>query len=222
MRGSLAGYALVFLAGFGVGFMYHHIAAHITHHVDAADTPARLRSVEARLAQLEARTSSATSLAMLPAGAGGLPAGADAAAAAALPAPDAIASAEASSAHRVRKRRRSIIKGAPSLDGCPAGRKPYHVVLTAQDSTYQAWQTRIMLHHLRRIQRSNPCTEITGFTRLLSSADGRRDALADEIPTVTARALEGGSACEHTTSNSCDMGFPVMNRPHAVTQLLAK
>ena len=212
MRGSLAGYALVFLSGFGVGFMYHHIAAHITHHVDEADTPARLRSVEARLAQLEARSSAAASL-------HALPAGDHAAALAALPAPEILADA-APAKGRTRGRKRHPVPAA--LDGCPAGRKPYHVVLTAQDSTYQAWQTRIMLHHLRRIQRSNPCTEISGFTRLLSSADGRRDALADEIPTVTAKALEGGSACEHTDANSCDMGFPVMNRPHAVTQLLAK
>lgn len=107
------------------------------------------------------------------------------------------------------------------IAGCPPGRKPYHVILTAQDSTYQAWQTRIMVHHLRRIQRSNPCSEITGFTRLLSSQNGGPDGLMDEIPTVLAKELNQGQSCRHTGENSCDMGFPVMNRPHAVTQLLA-
>ena len=34
--------------------------------------------------------------------------------------------------------------------------------------------------------------------------------------------LEPGSGCrDDPSSNSCDMGFPVMNRPHAVTQFLA-
>ena len=50
---------------------------------------------------------------------------------------------------------------------------------------------------------------------------GRRDELADEIPTVTAKELEHGAGCQSTGMNTCDMGFPVMNRPHAITQLLA-
>ena len=50
---SLAGYALCFVAGFGLGFVYHHIASYATSNepVDAA----RMRSFEIRLAQLEAR-----------------------------------------------------------------------------------------------------------------------------------------------------------------------
>ena len=35
-------------------------------------------------------------------------------------------------------------------------------------------------------------------------------------------ALDQGSGCHDGTENTCDMGFPVMNRPHAVTQFLAK
>ena len=123
---------------------------------------------------------------------------------------------------RPRPQQQQQHAAAQPSDGCPPGRKPYHVVLTAQDSTYQAWQTRIMYYHLRKLQKANPCTEITGFTRLLSSPNGARDALADEIPTVTAKALDGGQACRGTSENSCDMGFPVMNRPHAITQFLAQ
>ena len=70
--------------------------------------------------------------------------------------------------------------------------------------------------------KANPCSEIGGFTRLLSSNDGRLDDLAKDIPTVTAKALDQGGACKDTGENTCDMHFPVMNRPHAVTQLLAK
>jgi len=78
-----------------------------------------------------------------------------------------------------------------------------------------------MVHHLRQLMRQ-PCTEITGLTRLLSSPNGKLDDLARDITTVTATALDGGSACQDSDRNTCDMGFPVMNRPHAVSQLLAK
>ena len=55
MKGSLAGYTLAFIAGFGVGCMYHHIASSATAGAHELDGSARMRSVEARLAQLEAR-----------------------------------------------------------------------------------------------------------------------------------------------------------------------
>ena len=58
---------------------------------------------------------------------------------------------------------------------CPPGRRPYHTILTAQASTYQRWQTLIFYHHFRKAQRMNPCTEMTGFTRLLSSPGGGAD-----------------------------------------------
>ena len=53
---SLAGFAVAFMAGYGLGFMHHHIAHVATeHNGDSLDGSTRLRSVEARLAQLEAR-----------------------------------------------------------------------------------------------------------------------------------------------------------------------
>ena len=62
--GSLPGYALIFVAGFFVGFMYSHIASDVhAHDTLAVDGSVRLRSMEARLAQLEARA------AVVPAGA---------------------------------------------------------------------------------------------------------------------------------------------------------
>lgn len=242
---SLAGFALCFIAGYGLGFTHHHIASFATSSDGPSDV--RLRSVEARLAQLEAlqvhnhgvfvpgaETSQAVAQTRR------LTAHDDAtkaavaidnvhdsgkyhAAAAAVAA--AAAGATAANANPfgigALTSEATVQKRNDDIPGCPPGRKPYHVILTAQDSTYQAWQTRIMVHHLRRIQRGNPCSEITGFTRLLSSPNGGPDSLMDEIPTVLAKELTQGQSCRNTNENSCDMGFPVMNRPHAVTQLLA-
>ena len=98
--------------------------------------------------------------------------------------------------------------------------KKYHVILTAQDSVYQAWQTRVMYYHYKKQKALDPCGEIGGFTRMLNS--GRSDALMDEMPTIVVDQLDQGNGCKHTKENTCDMGFPVMNRPHGVQQLLQK
>lgn len=228
-RGPLIGYALVFLCGFGVGFMYHHIAS-MAHTALAGDEDrgvlSRLRSVEARLAALEADRAAS----------GGAQPTATLSAdmdAAALATPNASLARTPFNRPLTTKKsmgRKGRAEAAEALEaasdgadkaGCPKGRKPYHVVLTAQDSTYQAWQTRVMFYHFKKLQRANPCTEMTGFTRLLSSPSGRHDAMSAEIPTVTAKELEKGGGCRSSSENTCDMGFPVMNRPHAVTQFLA-
>jgi hypothetical protein len=223
-RGSLAGYALSFIVGFGLGGFYHHIAHFATSTEAVSDV--RVRSVEARLAQLEARLALEPTGRALAVGLGAPPGGSTAASTRAAAAASASAAASATALTRTTlseedQQQRPLLSASSSDGGCPAGRKPFHVILTAQDSPYQAWQTRIMVHHLREIRKANPCTEMTGFTRLLSSPKGNLDALASEIPTVTARALDGGNGCRHGGGDTCDMGFPVMNRPHAVTQLLA-
>ena len=214
---SLMLVAVSFVAGVLVGFSYHHIIDE--HHEDTAHavlshaprpgpSETQWQRFEARLAALEQRekrepaTASATEA--LPKPAKRMPTAAGAAAGAAM---HHHASTAASSA---------------GVDGCPAGRKPYHLLLTAQDSVYQAWQTRVMYYHFKKLQRSNPCTEMTGFTRMLNSDGAKRDGLMDEMPTVLVHALDHGSGCRDTGENTCDMGFPVMNRPHGVTQLLAK
>ena len=46
-----------------------------------------------------------------------------------------------------------------------------------------------MHYHFRKIQKANPCTEMTGFTRLLASANGDPDDLMDYMPTVTVSQL---------------------------------
>ena len=75
-----------------------------------------------------------------------------------------------------------------------------------------------MYYHFKKLQAANPCTEMTGFTRMLNSVGAKPDGLMDEIPTVLVNALDQGSGCRAGTENTCDMGFPVMNRPHGVTR----
>jgi hypothetical protein len=93
---------------------------------------------------------------------------------------------------------------------CPPGRRPYHTILTAQASTYQRWQTLIFYHHFRKAQRMNPCTEMTGFTRLLASSNGGPDDLMDYMPTVTVSQLGFDKT----------RGFQVINRPWTMLQFL--
>ncbi|KAL1504143.1 hypothetical protein AB1Y20_010552 [Prymnesium parvum] len=247
----LLGYGLTFATGFFFGFMYHHIAS-MAHGDLAGDSSPRIRSLESRLAALEGRlslseqhhhkasraapsTETARSLlrrlksrrgssepARLATDAGEQPMS-----------PDSTGEDEgdqdetgqsSQGAEKLAQPAESAAKleenGRPH---CPKGRKPYHVVLTAQDNLYQAWQTRIMYYHFQKLQRENPCTEMTGFTRLLSSTTPEvPDALHNEMPTVAVKQLDGGSACKTTGENTCDMGFPVMNRPHAITQFLER
>ena len=91
-----------------------------------------------------------------------------------------------------------------AVDGtCPPGRRPYHTILTAQASVYQEWQTKIFYYHFKKAQAANPCTEMTGFTRLLASAGGNGDSLSAHMPTVTVAQL----------GHDKTRGFMVINRP---------
>ena len=62
---------------------------------------------------------------------------------------------------------------------------------------------RRFYYHFRKAQAANPCTEMTGFTRLLASSAGNRDALSDHMPTVTVPQL----------GHDKTRGFMVINRP---------
>ena len=59
-----------------------------------------------------------------------------------LPVPDA----ESADPSDLRWRKR-VVPG----QACPPGRRPFHVLLTAQASLYQEWQTRIMHYHYRKV-----------------------------------------------------------------------
>ena len=91
--------------------------------------------------------------------------------------------------------RKEIVPGAP----CPKGRRPFHILLTAQASEYQEWQSKIMHYHYRKIVAANPCTEMTGFTRILASPNGKPDGLMSTMPTITI------SQADHSTTR----GFQV-------------
>ena len=44
-------------------------------------------------------------------------------------------------------------------------------------------------YHFRKAQQLNPCTEMSGFTRLLASSNGMADDLVDYMPTVSVAQL---------------------------------
>ena len=91
---------------------------------------------------------------------------------------------------------RKEVSSDPSVP-CPAGRRPYHTILTAQGSLYQQWQTKIFYYHFRKQQAAGGrCTEMTGFTRLLA---GKPDELMPTIPTV---AVPEARRRTHTPSRS--------------------
>lgn len=96
-----------------------------------------------------------------------------------------------------------------------AHRRPYHVILTAAAGVYQEWQTRIAYYHYTQLKAREPCSDLGGFTRLLSTPDGKPDWLAGEIPTIVTKQLSHGSC------DTCDHGFVVMNRPWSLKQLAA-
>lgn len=102
---------------------------------------------------------------------------------------------------------------AAAAAGCDPVRRPYHTVLTSSSGGYQAWQCRVMHHHWQLQKSRDPCGEMGGFTRLLTSPKGMylANVHADEIPTVFVEELSGGEA----------RGYVVANRPHSMVQFVA-
>ena len=100
----------------------------------------------------------------------------------------------------------------PTADSssCPPGRRPYHFLLTASNGAYQQWQTRILYYHYVRLRREQPCSDMGGFTRLLTTPGAKPDDLMNEIRTVVVEELN-----EQQT-----MGFVVLNRPNSVLKAL--
>lgn len=92
---------------------------------------------------------------------------------------------------------------------CKQTPKPYHVLLTADDSVYEQWQTRVAyFHYMKHKALAGPCSDMGGFTRLLHT--GVNDALSAEIPTVVTMRLDA----KH------EAGYRASNRPYAILQLL--
>lgn len=66
----------------------------------------------------------------------------------------------------------------------------FHTAVTASDSIYNTWQTRVMYYWFKQQKKRNPDSEMGGFTRILHS--GKRDRFMDEIPTFVAQPLPDG------------------------------
>ena len=93
---------------------------------------------------------------------------------------------------------------------CPASRRPYHTLLTAQATVYQQWQARIMYYHWKKQSvASGPCGDATGFTRLVASENGAADGLEGEIPSVFMVQMTTAELAKHGN-------FGVLNRPVSV------
>jgi len=104
------------------------------------------------------------------------------------------------------------LTAAASDPTCPPGRRPFHTLLTAQGSIYNQWQARIMYHHWKK-QRAvdGRCTEMSGFTRLCPSPDGKPDGVEAFIPTVFVAQLTPQVLAKYGH-------FGVLNRPHSVVE----
>ena len=100
------------------------------------------------------------------------------------------------------------VSTASTSANCPASRRPYHVLLTASSGSYQTWQTRLFYYHYVRMKSlAGPCSEVGGFTRLLTQPSGTpRDDLASEMRTIVVTELNAKET----------LGFVVLNRPHSV------
>jgi hydroxyproline O-arabinosyltransferase len=107
---------------------------------------------------------------------------------------------------------------AAAKPACPENRRPYHVLLTSTVQVYQQWQCRVMYYHWKKQRDLDPagaCTEMTGFSRLVATPDGRPDGIEDEIPSIFVK--------EYTARELGKFGgYRVINRPYSVVQLLEK
>jgi len=88
-----------------------------------------------------------------------------------------------------------------------------YTVCAGTASLSSNWHTTILRSHVAR----GTAFLTLCFTRLLSSNSGNHDELSKEIPTVTAKQLDGGSACQNTDQNTCDhMGPHTVPAPPSV------
>ena len=97
---------------------------------------------------------------------------------------------------------------------CPGGRnRPYHLVITAQGTTYQQWQTRLMYYHYLKQKEADVCGNMGGVTRLVALDEGKRaEDLEDEVPSFFVDAIPKQVLERYK-------GYGVVNRPHSLKQL---
>ena len=92
--------------------------------------------------------------------------------------------------------------------GCNVPPRPYHTILTSSSGGYQSWQCRVMYHHFKMQRARDPCGEMGGFTRLLTSRNEQPDELVNEIPTFVVKEAQSA-------------GYVVVNRPYSMVQFVA-
>eukprot|EP00755_Sulcionema_specki_P034631 Sspe_Gene.21207::Locus_7909_Transcript_1_1_Confidence_1.000_Length_1794::g.21207::m.21207/K20782/HPAT; hydroxyproline O-arabinosyltransferase len=102
---------------------------------------------------------------------------------------------------------------------CPSKPRRYHTVVTTTSKIYEQWLTRVSYYWFRKMKERDTCGEMGGYTRLLHSPP---DELMDEIPTVSVPRLGDHRECNQTGVNDCDLGFVVLNRPHAMRELFRR
>ena len=101
---------------------------------------------------------------------------------------------------------RAIRSAHPTSATCKTERRPYHVLLTASTGIYQEWQSRIFYYHYVKLKRDAPCSDMGGFTRLLTTPGAKPDRLMHELPTVLVAELTPAET----------LNFVVLNRPHSL------
>ena len=107
------------------------------------------------------------------------------------------------------------LEGVEGADAeCPGGRnRPYHLVITAQSTTYQQWQTRLVYYHYLKQKEADVCGNMGGVTRLVALEEGKRaEDLEDEVPSFFVKAIPKPVMARYK-------GYGVVNRPHSLKQL---
>ncbi|XP_073125305.1 hydroxyproline O-arabinosyltransferase 3-like isoform X2 [Henckelia pumila] len=111
--------------------------------------------------------------------------------------------------------RHSLLPIDPVIEMPEHAKKPkrelalFHIALTATDSPYSKWQSRVMYYWYMK-NKDLQGSEMGKFTRVLHS--GAPDNLMDEIPSFVVDPLPPG----------LDRGYIVLNRPWAFVQWLDK
>lgn len=92
----------------------------------------------------------------------------------------------------------------------PKSSGKYHMVVTADQHVYNAWQVQVCYHWYKKMKEEYPESDLGGFTRLLHT--GQPDELMDVIPTVVV----------DPEPPEKERGYKVLNRPWAFQQFLEK
>eukprot|EP01065_Artemidia_motanka_P001216 TRINITY_DN10561_c0_g1_i2.p1 TRINITY_DN10561_c0_g1~~TRINITY_DN10561_c0_g1_i2.p1 ORF type:complete len:551 (+),score=188.13 TRINITY_DN10561_c0_g1_i2:56-1708(+) len=100
---------------------------------------------------------------------------------------------------------------AAPAEGCGPG--AYHMLLTAQGSVYQMWQSRMMYFHYMKQKARDSCRVMGEFTRLVACKPETIPKWKDEVPSFYVEQLSDDDTKKFK-------GYGVINRPYSVLQWL--